>query len=368
MGSFHVIELNGSPYDIGYKHGSECKHLISDLIENNYKSIECLCEEKCFMSLPREKFLDVGIKHLHYVKEYAPDLVEEVRGIADGAQTSFEEVFCLNCTLEMIELAYPELVNQLLFGCTVFAASGEMTASDDVFVGENIDLRSIFQVPAVILKIEPEIGPSSVIATVAGIIGLAGQNSAGISLCVNKVHSIDSRFGVPSGFITRSILQKQRIGDSIAAITSARRASGYNYLLGDANGDIYDIETTATDYEVTYADKGYIGHANNYLTQRLIPYEAERPQLSDTFVRVNRANKYLRNKNGEITIKDLEYLAKDHVNYPTSICRHLNEKPSESEQLITPKTITSIIMQPKNSKVFACIGNPCQTQYEEYVV
>ena len=67
-----------------------------------------------------------------------------------------------------------------------------------------------------------------------------------------------------------------QIGDAIDAVVSSRRASGHElHVLCDRHGEIYNLETTAADYEATSPFDGPMAHSNHYLADRLKPLEAE---------------------------------------------------------------------------------------------
>lgn len=361
-----VIEISGSPYEMGYQHGSKYRDQILNLVEKAFKWFEDYAKENN-VNLSKERVLTFSNKSLPYAEEYAPDLLKEIHGIAEGAKVSFEELFCFNCWLDNIDFIDPKIAANLLpvnirsSGCTTCAVSGKATSNKEIFVAQNFDLYPFFQDGMVLLKVKSKTKakPDLLIFTIAGQIGFAGQNNAGISLVMNKLFCTDIKPGVPYTFIARKILESKRIGDAIETIISAKRLSGNNYVLSDANGELYDIETTATDYEVIYGLKGYIGRSNHYLIERLKLYE-RKPIPGDYVVRWGRINKLLVESYGQLTLETLQRFLKDHVNCPRSICRHY----SSSEE--PGKTISSIILEPKERRAWYTNGNPCENEYVEY--
>ena len=87
-----LIKLKGAPRERGYQHGE----ILADQIHSFYKKwIEVA--QSCANPPGESELLEYAMKHLKFAKEYAPDLVEEVEGVAEGAKIEFEKVFLLNC-------------------------------------------------------------------------------------------------------------------------------------------------------------------------------------------------------------------------------------------------------------------------------
>ncbi len=51
--------------------------------------------------------------------------------------------------------------------------------------------------------------------------------------------------------------------EAIDTAIMEQRASNYNQVIADANGEIYSIEGSAADYEAIYAVDGYLVHTNH---------------------------------------------------------------------------------------------------------
>jgi len=359
-----VIELSGKPYERGYKHGSETKELIKKVTNMWFSCLSSIPFPD--IALKKGQALSLSSKYLPYAMDYAPDLVEECRGISDGANIDFAEIFNLNCFIDILNnIRLQNSIKTWLpqLGCTSFGVSEKTTKSNDnTIIGQNFDLgldSKVLQEAFIILKAMPEKGPKSICFSIAGMVGCYGINSSGIALVINKLFSTDSRPGVPYCFIVGKILQQERVGDAIGSVINCERASGTHYLLGDKNGDIFGVECTATDYEFLIPLDGVLGHSNHYVSEKLKPFELYDMNPPSSMVRWIRINKYMNDKKGEITIEDCKNWLKDHVNYPLSICRHGSEQG---------QTLSGTIMLPKEMTVLATYGNPCVQSYIEYHV
>ena len=95
-----------------------------------------------------------------------------------------------------------------------------------------------------------------------------------------------------------------------------------NYVMCDENGEIYDLETTAREYEVLCPFDGPMAHSNHYLTDRLKPFERRQwDQRGQSILRWGRATRLLKScdkRNADA----LKNMLSDRVNTPVGICRH----------------------------------------------
>jgi isopenicillin-N N-acyltransferase-like protein len=374
----NVVEASGKPYDMGYSIGSELKDIIKKTVERWFNFLSSIplkstkTAQSAGIALPREDALNISGKMMPYAAEYAPDLVEECRGIAKGAGLKFEEIFHINCFLDMYDYVLLPSTRWKPWlgrvGCTTVGVSGQATESKkDVIIGQNYDLDrpETFQEASTILKLSPDKSPSIVLYTIAGAVGCAGLNSSGIGMVINKLWPSDAGPGVPYCFLVRKALQKDLVSDVLETVTTAKRASGAHFLITNSSGDIFSLEVTATKHEIISPTDGVYAHTNHYLTRELKPFDTSGPWIGNSLVRLSRIRRYLYENRGKITLEKCREWLKDHVNYPYSICRHGSEKePMESGA----RTIASFFFLPKESRVLATYGNPCIQPYEEYSV
>lgn len=73
------IKVSGTPYERGFQYGSQAKERIYKVIEE-YK---VLFEKEAFITW--DKAYELSKPYRKEIEKYRPDLVEEMKGIADGA-------------------------------------------------------------------------------------------------------------------------------------------------------------------------------------------------------------------------------------------------------------------------------------------
>ena len=66
---------------------------------------------------------------------------------------------------------------------------------------------------------------------------------------------------------------------------------------------------------------------------------------------------------GDVTPDTLMEIMRDHVNHPDSICSHpLNDVPEHDKC----KTTYAVLMDPSESTMHICVGNPCEGEFQPY--
>jgi isopenicillin-N N-acyltransferase-like protein len=345
-----VIEISGGPHDRGHEYGAASKQLIGEQVDAHYSYYQRYC------GFAKRTVLRLAGKYMPFVERYNWELEAEIRGISEGAERSRSEILML--------LAYWELMYRYAIprGCTAIGLTGAATVNGETFVGQNNDevLEPFGEAFGTVVHATPDSGPSFVAYTYPGFPGQMGINSDGIALCVNTLISDKHALGVPFQAITREILQQRSIGDALHAIARAKRASSGNFLIADANGEIYDVETTPDRYDCFYSSERMV-HTNHFLSTKLgVARDVILDRLIDTIIRYNRMNRTLREMNRRASVEDLMMLFKDHLNYPHSICAHVDERQAPNEKV---RTADCMIFSPSRKLMWLARGNPCQSKF-----
>jgi len=90
--------------------------------------------------------------------------------------------------------------------------------------------------------------------------------------------------------------------------------------------------------------------------------ESEPDELICTRVRYLRAL-HLLGMTEQHSVKTLQKILRDHVNYPDSICNHAVD---DFDPLDREKTIASLVMDLTSQQMYVCWGNPCINAYHTY--
>jgi isopenicillin-N N-acyltransferase-like protein len=348
------VYVEGSQYEMGLQIGQASQEAIQSMLAT-YRRYFNLEGNRIAISDWNEAILHAR-KYLPFCEQHALRYVQEMAGMADGAGVAFNDLLVLNCMEAITEDA-------LHTGCTSLAAAAEVTADGSVLVGHNEDwlpedMETVYMVHA-----RPKDEPAFLAITYGGLLPNVGFNEHGIAQCCDSVYPNDARIGVPRIFVSRAVLAARTPSEAIRAALNRGRAAGYNHLIVHASGEMYNVEVSAQDFDVIYGLDGMLAHTNNYLSRRMRAIEKASEELIASRVRYNRAYRLLRSQRGKISLKSMQAILGDHVNFPQSICSHQEESdpPLERQQ-----TIASLLMDLTTHTMHVAWGNPCQAQYYPY--
>lgn len=335
-----MIEAKGTHREVGQKIGQTCQSRIQ-------KTLASLREELP-TGISWEQMLAQSERYLEISQQVYPEYIEELEGIAEGADVPFNEVFLSMCE-ELWEAAAWR-------GCTDMAARGHATLDGSTLVAHTNDLLPRAEEHLVLLKVQAEDDPEFLGISSGGIAISAGFNAAGISLTGNQLDNNDIRPGVPRLLVVRAILASRYLSEAMDHCLLPQRASSYNNVLADNNGEVYCMEGSATDCEPIYITEDILSHANHYVSPAMHRFEADRSSIGNSILRHNRAMRLLRENYGQLSSELFRKLLGDHAGYPTSICKHGTETV----------TVFSIIIQPEKLRAWIGLGRACEAHYVEY--
>lgn len=352
--SIPVIELNESdPRKRGQIYGEAAKDRIITILAFYREIFHRITGETWDETIIR------GGPFIAKAKAFAADLVEEIQGIAEGADRALEDIFLLNARSEIL------FNSQVLAQeCTTMAALPEATQNSDTLLAQNWDWYKEALNCQVILKIgQREQTPALVTFTEAGQLAKIGMNAAGIGLVVNNLISNQPRTGVPWIFLTRRILESSYLAQALGYVLNTDRAHSINFLIGHADGEAVNLETSPVEEHVIWPENGILVHSNHYLEpgrnfRDLKPLRD--PHLS-TYLRWRRAHRGMTERNGGVDLQDIQNILKDHMDKPFSVCAH--EDP-EVESLRQVVTCLSIVMNLSRRQIHYTLGNPCRAEVQ----
>ena len=100
MNKLATVTLTGSPHERGYQHGKTLKEGIHSFYE---KWMKFLVNGSAFKITQTDLF-NFARKNGPFIKQYAPDICEEMKGIAEGAEVDFDKMLFINCFDEITKL------------------------------------------------------------------------------------------------------------------------------------------------------------------------------------------------------------------------------------------------------------------------
>ncbi|RPD57838.1 AAT-domain-containing protein [Lentinus tigrinus ALCF2SS1-7] len=322
------LDLKGSSYEIGLQHGQLLAPQILDQLSIYRELFRQACKfEWAHVRTVADEFR-AGIDPL------APDLLEEMKGIADGVQkaktstASADEVVV--DVLDIIALnARSEIaLGQWDDGCTSLAWHIRTPGTEKQILAQNWDWREAVGKNLAMVSIERVGKPKIWMVTEPGIVGKIGFNSQSVGVCLNAIRARPiSTSLLPIHLLLRIALESDSVDSAIATFEKlGGAASSQHILIADANGG-RGLELSPRGGVYLREDSnGIVTHTNHFLENMLMD---EPPWLSGSPIRLERAKTICEELIGELGLARLgEVDAKllrarffsDTFNSPQAIC------------------------------------------------
>lgn len=348
MNRYREIEVAGSPREMGRQlgeaAGDEIRGFCDIALSLVNKSVR----------VSKSAASGIAARALQYAERYSPDMVEELRGAAEAARVSLEDLMLL------------QVRNQLQpdadAGCTSLAIAADGQHRTSGLVAQNWDNDPDLQPFTVVLTRRPAGKPAFMTITQAGLIAYIGFNEAGIGVCLNTLPAPSRPIGVPHYFTVRGIFEAGSLEGVVHAVGRAERAIPANIMLITPQGPA-DLEVTLDGVHVLHGNSsGQVTHTNHCRHPDLLALNEQFPELIQSHERQRRIDALLSIPNQAAHLEELKQLLRDHEGYPRSICRHPNEDPKTGFW----ETVFSVIIDPGKRQMHVSRGKPCQTPYEVY--
>jgi len=348
-----LIRVSGTHREIGRQIGEACTPQVLHGLENARQLFEDSYEQ---LELTWEGAKIQARKYMPFAQERYPQYIEEIMGIAEGAKVHFDDLAVLNA----MEAVTSDALH--LTRCTSMAVNEERTADGHVLAAHNEDWMPEDEGDVFIIHVTPKSEPPFLAMTYGGLLPNIGINAYGIAQLCDSVYPSDSRIGIPRTVNSRAVLAAKTPSEAINHMLAPRRAAGYNHLLVHESGEMYNVEVSARRFAILYGEDGYLAHTNNYLAENMTVIEDEPEELVSSRVRYFRAMGLLK-RIPQHTLKSLQAIQRDHVNFPNSICNHSidDQNPLDRE-----KTINAMVIDLTVREIHIAWGNPCENPYHTY--
>lgn len=239
-----ILHISGTPYELGYQHGSLLKKQIARNIQvfintpSSNPDSELLKRTQAFQAeLPKL------LAHIH------PRFIEEMKGLADGSGIPYQKILMLNLLPEM-------------FHCSGITVQGKASVDGDLYHVRVLDyaIGKNLQETAVLIIAEPESGYPFLNVTYAGFIGsVTGMNAKKIALGEVGAQGYGNWDGVPMAFLMREVLENaSSLEDAYTIFTTSPRTCEYFYIVSDGNsGHSFGLFATSRETQVMFPGAPY---------------------------------------------------------------------------------------------------------------
>jgi isopenicillin-N N-acyltransferase like protein len=306
----------------------------------------------------REEQLRLAAGFRAFTEPRLPWLIERLDACAEAAGVDPLAFFAT--TVE--ELWYDPRTPLTQGRCSDLVAGPAATADGHLLVGHTNDLRPEAEDELAALEIAVDGDPA--VLQLGGIPWLSvGWNDAGLSLTGNELSPNDERVGISRSHQVLEMIRARTLDAMVAASLRPDRASSYNNVLASADGEVVNVEGSATDAELTGLDPdAHLAHTNHYACDRMLPFEGDPGYAVRSGRRLARARELLHAQPpGSITPESMRTMLSDHAGRPDAICRH----PDADHPDV--KTVFWCVADLTEGRVTFGRGNPCDSEAQEYV-
>ena len=355
------IELSGSPFEKGFAHGSACRAQV-------LRSIGTY----------RAKFADKWRNPFSWddaraaARAFAPALsgafapyAEEMRGIAEGAGVSFEDVLALNLRSEILYSGLEPGAPAPAGECTAFAALPPATAGGAVLAGQTWDYASAQREATVLARLPAEGGRPAVWMPIeAGMVGGKGASAAGFCLTLNALVSPRVGAGIPLHVRMRRILEAPTADEAFRRAAEGPQSAPACLTVTARDGRCTAFELDPDGVAELRPENGRLVHTNHFVLERF--RSGETPGRS-TVERFERLSALLRSREG-LASADVEAFLSDHGNGTCPICVHPAPDTPPERLPQTSATNYAFVADLTAGRVRFAMGNPCEGGWRDVVV
>jgi predicted choloylglycine hydrolase len=309
----YYIEVTGTPYEMGKKQGTLLRDQIKDAVADYKANVVKLYGQK-----DADLIFDWVLNKADFtssIEEHLPHVLEELRGIAEGADLSFEDVLLSNMFEEVYVAAPLKLGLQAAgstdLGCTAFTTR----CGDKGYAGQNMDYSSNLRERQLVVRyIFPD--KRMLIYCFVGQIGGIGVNSNSLSALINTLPqgALNESDGLGSAFILRLMLEQDSAAEALEKLKAIPRFSGNNFTLTDRHqGMIVECDADQVIPRMQSDEKNVVVATNHTLH---LDYRLDMPGLFEngepirsspilTIERLEFAERFLNAKGEDLSVHDL---------------------------------------------------------------
>ena len=249
----YEITLRGGPRERGRSQGNTFAPEIRRLIDE--------CQTLWLGDMPKECVAAIRSNMLAYLQAFWPELIEELHGIAEGANLPFEDI----CTINFVSA-----IGALRPGCSNFIT---LVTPDGPVHGKTSDIGEDYRYYSV-QRVIPDDGPSYLAVSWVGCLWAeVGINEEGY--CVGQgsapIMPDQDGYGVPTLEYPRALLS--RCATTAQALDQCARldmaGKGLNMAMVDVSGDATVVERSGTRQNIRRPVNGVLFCTNHFIAPEM---------------------------------------------------------------------------------------------------
>ena len=345
---FPFVSVSGKPYERGVQYGRAVADRVRLSASRYGQTLRNIgYSEASQMALIRSLEQAIG--------EFQPAYLDEMRGIAAGADVPFEDIVMINARTEVLAKARAEKATPADAededGCTGVLVLPSRSANGQLIHAQNWDWKADCVDTGIVLRVRSDEGPDYLTFVEAGGLARSGLNAAGVSITANYLESDRdfTQMGVPLSLLRRRVLEEPVFANALRTIATTPKSCSNNIMLGMAEGFGIDFECAPDEaFPIWPGDDQLIVHANHWMSP------VARTKLRDTGCE-NSPDSYYRdwrvrqllNAAPKVDRKAVKAALFDAFGTPYSVCR----PPRPGTRHTLSATVAMIVMQPASGEM-----------------
>ncbi|MBS0568908.1 MAG: peptidase C45 [Proteobacteria bacterium] len=341
--SFPLIDLAGTPHARGQAYGTAVPERIARSVALYRGQMQ-----RRGVGLAEQYRLARGF--MPTIEAYDSTYLEEMRGIAEGADVALEDIVIINCRTEMM-FGYETLGKTEVKarcepddGCTGIIVMPEAARDGRLIHAHNWDWREECVDTGVVLRIRYEHSPDILVFAEAGALARHGFNSAGVAITGNFLmceRDYAEPGEAPLALLRRKLLEAHNLAGAMGQVFGKSRLCSNNLMLSHADGEAVDLECAPDEVFWMTPEDGLLVHANHWINPvaRVKLTDLGIRNNSDSIYRQRRVAAALHAKRGSIGIDDITAALFDEFGKPDSVLRSPKQVSFESISATVATTI-----------------------------
>ena len=323
--------FSGSHYEAGYRWGRL-------LLKNGKKLDHCPT-----FALTEGKYAFAEECTKEY-QTYFPEVLEEIRGIADGNEVPVETLHTLLFSMYCFEFDNK---------CTCFAFSTEneivFARNSDFLVSlEKLYMNCLYRLS----------GSYAFNGNTTAFVQMEdGVNQHGLAVGLTFIYPHVRKPGLNAGMLLRCLLETcKTTAEAMEKLKALPIASAQTFTIADQTGDIAVVECNPNDMEIIRPRAGeqFVATANNFNSEKMKPYR--NPAIDDwrSEERYQTARNALLQNKGKYTVPFAQDVLSGKYGF---LCQYDRRQNAD--------TVWSVVYDLKRKQIWRAEGNPSRKHFKE---
>lgn len=255
-----LLTLTGDPFELGRQHGAARAETLRAFLGDGLARLNHLLDTPVSLA----SLLPTITAYQAAIESAAPELAEEIRGLAAGAGISHQEALLLQLRRETV--GYRSTRRRPHGDCTTYAqVDGHRTV-----LAQTVDLNGDLDDQTAVLSVRRAgSGREVLMLSFGGLLGYLGMNSDGLAVGINLVLGGRWRPGLPPYLAVRHVLDSAGSVDDALGVLDGLRPAGSRTLTLCDRGRAVCVEFLDGRMRVLEGERPV--HTNHFLHPDLAP-------------------------------------------------------------------------------------------------